>query len=587
MAINLFADMMGDLPKMMETLQKQLSKSPKMVDMLFSNLSKRTMAEVFPMLLNAYAPLSDKTFIVDGQEKFTYKQFKDRAFKLANGLVDLGIKNGDNITLMLYNSHEYIESIGAPVPIGARACLMNWHFKGDEIVDLLEDSKSKVFIFEEEFIDRIEEIRSQLKNVEHFVVVGKKAPSDMILYEDFIGKYPIDQPPAPFSIADMGLPVMFYTGGSTGRPKGVDLSGGISGLMSPSVTSKSPSESLDLGSGMNLFPALINGFHFNETTNIHLVSGPLYHAAPIAFFGITVVMRGTLILMKKFDPKEALNLIEKEKVSTAYLPPVLLKRILNIPSDERSKYDISSLKSLTCGAAPCPVELKKSVVNYFGPIFHEWYASSDAAFNTILMPEHYLEDESKFASVGKILEGNKLKILDENGNECPPGVPGDFYVKSVYTDMLSYYNDPNKTSSSFKEIDGEKYFVEGEVMYRDEDGFYYVVDRKKDVIISGGVNIYPAEIENVLYNHPKIKDVAVIGIPDPEWGESVKAFIQVEEGKSATEEEIISFCKDNLANYKKPRSIEFRSELPRHVDGKIMKQELRKEYWGEKKITEY
>lgn len=580
MSMNLFSDMMSDLPKMMETLQKQLSKSPKMAEMLFSNLNKRSMADVFSMFLNAYAPLRDKTFIVDGENRYTYKQYKDRAFKFANGLLDLGVKNGDNITLMLYNSHEFIEALGGPFPIGARACLMNWHFQGEEIVGLLKDSESKVMIIDEEFIDRIEEIRSELKSVENIIVVGKKAPGDMILYEDFISDYSIEQPPASFTFGEMGLPMMLYTGGSTGRPKGVELGGGdSSGLM--------PSPSLDMGSGMSLFPALIDGFHFNDTTNVHLVSGPLYHAAPIAFFGFTVILRGTLVLMKKFDPLEALKIIEKEKISTAYLPPILLKRILNIPSEERAKYDISSLKSLTCGAAPCPVELKKSVVKYFGPVFHEWYASTDAAFNTILQPEHYLADEAKFASVGKVVAGNKIKILDENGNECPPGVPGDFYVKSIYTDMLSYYKDPEKTDNSFRTIDGEKYFVEGEVMYKDEEGFYYVVDRKKDMIISGGVNIYPAEIENVIHNHPKVKDVAVIGIPDKEWGEQIKAFIQLKEGESATEDEIISFCKENLAGYKKPKSVEFMSELPRHVDGKIMKQELRKKYWKDKKITEY
>ncbi|MDY6966213.1 MAG: AMP-binding protein [Halobacteriota archaeon] len=581
MAMNLLQDMIGDLPKMMENLQKQLSKSPKMVDMLISSLSKRTMAEMLPMFLNAFISVSNKTFIVDGEERFTYKQYKDRAFRFANGLVDLGVGHGDNITLMLYNSNEFIEAIGAPFTIGARACLMNWHFQGEEIVDLLKDSKSKVLILDEEFIDRIADIRSELESVEHFIVVGKKAPDGMMLYEDFISNYPIEQPPAPFTLEEIGMPVMLYTGGSTGRPKGVQLEGGFTGVMKPS------SETLDVGSGMSLLPALIEGFHFNETTNIHLVSGPLYHAAPFAFFGFTLILQGTLVLMRKFDPIEMLKLIEEEKISTAYLPPILLKRTLNIPLEERAKYDISSLKSLTCGAAPCPAELKKAVVDCFGPVFHEWYASTDAAFNTILMPEHYIADESKFASVGKIVSGNKIKILDENGSECPPGVPGDFYVKSIYTDMLSYYNDPEKTSNSFRTIDNEKYFVEGEVMYRDEEDFYYVVDRKKDMIISGGVNVYPAEIENVIHNHPKVRDVAVIGVPDPEWGESIKAFIQLMESDSATDEEIIAFCKEHLASYKKPKLIEFVSELPRHIDGKIMKQELRKKHWEGRDSTAY
>jgi long-chain acyl-CoA synthetase len=231
-----------------------------------------------------------------------------------------------------------------------------------------------------------------------------------------------------------------------------------------------------------------------------------------------------------------------------------------------------------CAAAPCPAELKKKIVDFFGPCFYEFYGSTDAMMNAILKPEHYLESPDKIRSVGKVLEGNKIKIIDEEGNEAPPNQPGEMVLSSVVVRNLEYHKDPEKTRESFIRIDGELYFKEGEIGYFDDDGFLYIVDRKKDMIISGGVNIYPAEIEEVLLLHPSVLDVAVIGVPDEKWGESIKAVVVLRDGKRATEEEIIEYCNGRLAGYKRPRSVDFTEELPRLPSGKVLKRELKQKY---------
>jgi acyl-CoA synthetase (AMP-forming)/AMP-acid ligase II len=247
-------------------------------------------------------------------------------------------------------------------------------------------------------------------------------------------------------------------------------------------------------------------------------------------------------------------------------------------SPEKDQYDISSMKSLVCAAAPCPVELKRDIVQHFGPVFYEFYGSSDAAINTILKPEHYIDDPDKLRSVGKVTEGNKIIIVDEDNVELPPNSPGDLLLSNAMVKYLDYYKEPEKTKDAFLEIGGEQYYKEGEVAYLDEDQFCYIADRKKDMIISGGVNIYPAEIEEVLLLHHSVLDAAVIGLPDEEWGESVKAVVVLREGKEPNEEEIITYCGERLAGYKKPKSVDFVDELPRHPTGKLLKRILREKY---------
>lgn len=522
-------------------------------------------------LLGILEAFPEKTAVVSGERRLTYQDLKERVFRLANGLVKLGLREGDNLAIMLRNSNEFLESaVLAPIFTGSKAALINYHFRADEIYRIVSDADSRVFILEEEFLEEVIPLRSRLSRVKHFIVVGKEAPGDMIRYEDLINRSVSHEPDyRPRSSPPGSTGAMIYTGGTTGRPKGTNTFGVLIGALLP--TGEGPS--FDVGETMGMFDNFIAGFDFPQTTNIHLVAGPLYHAAPIAFALVTILLGGTLIMMRKFDPGEALKLIEREEVSTTFMAPILLKRSLGVP--DRAKYNVSSMKSVVCAAAPCPAPLKKEVNQYFGAVFYEFYGSSDAGINTILRPEHYLTDPARYASVGKVAPGNELKILDEGGRECPPGVSGDLYIKNYAKDLLQYYKDPEKTSSSFRLIDGERYFIEGEVAYLDADGFCYIVDRKKDMIISGGVNIYPAEIEEVIHAHPEIMDVAVIGVPDPDWGESVKAIVQLKEGSRVSEEEIIQYCKERLAGYKSPKSVEFMRELPRDPDGKLWKRKLK------------
>lgn len=519
--------------------------------------------------------------VYDGK-RFTYSEFRGRVHRLINGLESLGFKRGDrerrgpHVGIMLYNSNAFVEALNACNMMRGLAVCINWHLVGDELEYVITNSDAEVLILDEEFLEKVKKIKQKLRNIRQFIVVGKGAPSDTISYEDLIQRSPSERSGRFYP--QWG--VMLYTGGTTGLPKGVDW-GILLDLLTGRISLSREEESLSAG----FWETLAKSLGLEETTNVHLVAGPLYHAAPLVFALTTSALGGILVLMRKFDPVEALRLIEKEKVSTTFMAPTLSKRILDVPDKE--KYDVSSMKALISGAAPCPVELKRRAVEYFGPVFFEFYGSSDASINTVLRPEHYISDQSKLASVGKAAPGNKIKILDENGKECPAGKPGNVYLMSILTHYLQYYKDPEKTKMAFREIDGEKYFDEGEIACMDEDGFVYILDRKKDMIISGGVNIYPAEIENVIQSHPKVADVAVIGVPDPEWGESVKALVVLKGGESATEEEIIRYCRERMASYKKPKSVEFVAELPRHADGKIMKRKLKEKYWKEKKITEW
>ena len=518
------------------------------------------MDHLLPQLMEGF---SDKVACVSGEKRLTYKELKDRSLRLGNGLIDLGLKN-KNIAFMLRNSNEFYELYLAPmVSQGGKSTPINYHFIGDEIAYIANHTEANAFIVDEEFLDKVIKIRSKLKYVKECIVVGKDAPSDMTLYEDLIKSSSSKLPGEPVSKSAGPL---IYTGGTTGHPKGVHPMGSLE---------KDRKAAVEIMQRIRLY-------NLHKIKNyVHLVAAPLYHAAPFYHSFILVLLNaGCGVMMRKWDSEEALRLIEREKITSTYMPPILLKRILDAPN--RENYDISSMKVIVCGGAPVPVNVKEGIVSYFGPVYHEFYGALDAPDSTILTPAHYIKNLDKIASVGKPSPGTKIKILDKDGNECSCGVPGDLYIKNAYTDSLEYYRDPERTKKAFCDIGGERYFDEGEVMYMDEDGFCYVVDRRKDIIISGGVNISSAEIEEVIHAHPKVADVAVIGIYDSEWGESVKAFVQLKEGKSSDEKEIISYCKEKLASYKKPKSVEFVRELPRDPDGKMLKRILRDGYRKEK-----
>ena len=503
----------------------------------------------------------DKLAIVDGQRRITYRELSERISRFNGGLLSLGLSPGDRVAVVVHNCAEFLETMLGPGFIGVKTVPVNWHLKTDEIEYVLNNSGARVVVVSERFADSIIGLRSRLENVQEVIVVGDHVAHDMTSYEEFIrGSSPCPKKGIP------GGGLMFYTSGTTGKPKGASTRA----LQDISVLT--PDDLADL---LLLMSNMLLGFDWDKTTNIHLATAPLYHTSPIALCGLTFYASGTVVIMDKFDAVEALQLIENEKISTTYMPPILLRRIMSCA--ERDQYDVSSMKSLVSAAAPCPADLKKEIIGVFGPVFYEFYGSTDAAVNTILKPEHYRNDPDKLRSVGRVAQGNKMIIVNEDNVELPPNTVGDLLISNAMVKYLEYHNEPEKTRNAFVEIGGENYFREGEVACLDEDQFCYIADRKKDMIISGGVNIYPAEIEEVLLLHCSVMDAAVIGLPDEEWGESIKAVVVLKEGKPCSEEEIITYCKEKLAGFKIPKSVDFVDELPRSPTGKLMKRALKEQ----------
>ncbi len=349
---------------------------------------------------------------------------------------------------------------------------------------------------------------------------------------------------------------IIYTSGTTGRPKGAFRDGNAPGRQ----------EAL-----REFMLGVVSSFRFAPPEK-HLLSCPLYHSAPPAIAGIPHLMGGTVVVMDRFHPEETLRLIEKEQIVSAFMVPTQLNRMTSLPDEVKRRYDLSSMKRLIVGAAPFPYPLKQKVVDLFpNPCLYEFYGATETAINTVIGPEDQLR---KPGSCGKVVPGNELKILDEEGNELPTGEVGLLYIRNAFL-ISGYYKNKEATDECLR--DG--FFTVGDMAKVDDEGFYYVVDRKKDMIISGGVNIYPAEIEVELRTHPAVYDCAVIGVPNDDWGEEVKAVVQLKEGAKASEDELGAYLAERLADYKRPRSIDFVDELPYNPSGKLLKKELRQTYW--------
>jgi fatty-acyl-CoA synthase/long-chain acyl-CoA synthetase len=340
---------------------------------------------------------------------------------------------------------------------------------------------------------------------------------------------------------------MIYTSGTTGNPKGAWRPHGI-----------------DIGNVLQV----ISIFELAQS-DVHLMCGPGYHSG-VAFFSVLhQVLGATVVLQQKFDAGDALDLVERHRVTTSFMAPTLLQRLVD--AQERNPRDTSSLRAIILGAAPCPHVLKERAEAVFGQVLWEFYGATETGVNTVLRPEDQLR---KPGSCGTAVPGQEIMLVRDDGTEAGIGEPGELMVRSSW--VAEYYNRADATSQSLR--DG--FFSVGDVAYRDDEGYYYICDRRIDMIISGGVNIYPAEVEAVLHAHPGVMDAAVIGVPDDQWGESVKAVVQLRPSMRATGDELISFCGERLAGYKKPRSVEFVDELPRDAAGKLLKRKLRDAYWA-------
>jgi long-chain acyl-CoA synthetase len=472
--------------------------------------------------------------------------------RFARGLRALGLVPGDAVAVVLENSQPFVELYLACFQAGLYLVPINNHLAGPEIAYIVGNSEAKVFVTSPRFRDAVEKALPELKlPATHRFSVG--ALPGFRAYEELSA----GQSDAVLENRTAGA-VMNYTSGTTGRPKGV----------------RRPLSGMD----PDLIGTLFTGFQqmFGvkpEDGNVHITGSPLYHTAVLMFASAAMHLGHPVVLMEKWTPEAMLQRIDKYKVTTSHMVPTQFHRLLQLPQEVRRRYDCSSTRTMVHAAAPCPPDIKRRMIEWWGDSIWEYYAATEGG-GTIVSPQEWMK---KPGTVGRAWANSEIKIFDDEGNECPTGTPGTVYMLRGQADF-EYYKDKEKTDKARR----GKYFTVGDIGYLDADGYLFLCDRKADMIISGGVNIYPAEIESVLLTHPKVGDVAVFGIPHEEWGEEVKAVIEPIDGVKggdALTAEILDFLKDRLARYKTPKTIDYVAEMPRDPNGKLYKRKLRDPYW--------
>ncbi len=509
------------------------------------NVAPNTAATKPPHYLDTHALVRpDKTALICGDRSLTYAQLNARARRVANALSTLGVKAGDRVAVMTYNSIEALEIAGGLSKLSAIGVLLNYRLREHEVAYIINDCQAKVAIGGAGLADVVNKARAEVTGQVTSIAVGTDVPQGFLSYEELVAHASEEVPQTEGGLGS----VMSYTSGTTGKPKGAYRPAGVA-----------PDSVL----------GIVQAFGLSEA-DVHLLAGPYYHSAPNFFVSVNMLMGATIVVQPKYDPVEALQLIERHKISTTFMAPTLLQRLCDVPEDVFARYDGSSLRTIILGGAPCPYALKVRAVERFGEHIWEFYGATETGFVAILRPEDQLR---KPGSCGQVGPGQEIRLLDAVGNEVPDGVAGEMYARNA--SLAQYFNKPEATERSKR--DG--FFSVGDIAYRDAEGYYYICDRKIDMIISGGVNIYPAEIEAVLTAHPAVADVAVIGVPDPLWGESVKAVVELRKGANATAEELIAFCTERIADYKRPRSVDFVAEIPRNPTGKLLKANIRAPYW--------
>jgi fatty-acyl-CoA synthase len=491
------------------------------------------------------ANFPDRVAFASADRRVTWGEVNDRINRLANGLLALGIEPGDRVAYMLKNSIEWIESLAACGKIGAAAVFVSYRYTPPEVEYLVTNSEAKALLFGKDFEDVIRKARPNLPIPDgNFVTVGGEAKPPFRSYEEIIS---VSDPSEPArEMRKAGSRVIIYTSGTTGKPKGAvrDLSKAGLGTL------------VDL---LRIIPL--------RRSDRHLVCSPLYHATGSGFATIHISLGASLYIMEKFDPVEFLQRVQEEKITTTALVPTMLRSILMLPAKEREKHDVSSMRVIVCTGSALPQGLKDECRAYFGEVLYDLYGSTEMGWVTVATPE---DQRRKPGSVGKAVPGNDVVLLSEDRKPVPDGQVGELFTKNKITIEGYHANDEATRKARWGD-----YFSVGDLAIRDEQGYIMLVDRKTDMVISGGTNIYPAEIEDVLIQHPKILEAAVIGIPDDHWGEALLAFIVPSPGQTMTEDEVMDHCRKSLAGYKIPRKIRFLEELPRNPTGKILKKELK------------
>ncbi len=491
----------------------------------------------------------DKPALIEGERVWSWPEFVTRRNRLGHALLGLGLEPGAHVIIYAGNSLEHYLAVAGARPAGLIPAPMNHRLVAGEVAYILDHSDAAAVFVSDQFLPVCEAVREQAWKVRHWILMGEARRDWAVHLDDLLAEgspEPVDLP------ADTGFGAsLIYTGGTTGKPKGA---------LRRSVD---PQGLMDTLRAMDLL----------DPSHVHLVAGPMYHSAPSGLALYSHLVGATVVIMPKFDPERALEQIQRHRCTSTFMAPTLLKRIVDLSASVRARYDVSSMRTIIMAAAPCPTSVKEAVIAYFGPALYEFYGSTELAVNTILRPEDVLR---KPGSCGQAAPGREIALLDDDGRPVPVGEPGELYVRHFPNILDEYYKDPEATREMRR---GEWYSV-GDVARMDADGFYYICDRKRDMIISAGVNIYPAEIEDALHRHPDIQDVAVFGVPDDDWGERVHAAVQLQPGARLTAEDVTAFARRHVAGYKVPREVSFHEDFPRDASGKLLKRVLREPYWA-------
>lgn len=511
----------------------------------------------FLTISNAICP--DRDAMVFEGKRFTYSQISQRVNRLGNALAKLGIKKGDRVAMLQVNCPECIETYFAAARLGAIYVPLNFRAKEDELSYMSSHAEAKALFAGKRYLDLVRAILPSLPNIKHCISIDEKV-TDMHSYGDLISSSPDDEVIA--DIGDEDVTILMYTAGTTGRPKGVPLrhSGFVSYVLG-NVDPASP-----------------------DMEERNLLTVPLYHVAGIQAMLAAIYGGRTLVMMRQFEVNEWMKAVQQEHATRVMLVPTMLKQVIDNP--DFSKYDLSSLQVITYGAASMPFEVitKAMKVLPWARFINAFGQTETASTITALGPEDHIiegteeEKQKKLkrlaSSIGKPLPDVEVKVVGENGETLPLGQIGDIVAKGPRI-MYGYWQDEEKTKKAFT-ADG--WLITSDRGWMDEEGYVYLAGRGDDMIIRGGENISPEEVENALYSHPKVEEAAVIGVPDPEWGQIPKAIVVLKKEITATEEEIMEHCRAKLASFKRPRSVVFIDELPRNTLGKVLRKKLRETY---------
>jgi long-chain acyl-CoA synthetase len=500
--------------------------------------------------------------IISGDRRLTREEMMDRVARAAGGFAALGVGENDAVAMVLRNDFAFFEAAFGAARVGAYAVPVNWHFKADEVRYIIEDSKARVAVVHADLLPNLTgafpadvavfvvptppEIRAAYK----IPAADCAVPAGMTDWNDWLPQQPVQTEASGTTRTNM-----IYTSGTTGRPKGV----------------RRQPATAEMQQRMAEITATIFGIGADTAVRT-VITGPVYHSAP-NFYALNAAQFGELVLLQpRFNAEELLRLIEEHRITHLHMVPIMFVRLLALPEEVRNRYDLSSLQFVVHAAAPCPPDVKRQMIEWWGPVINEYYGGTETGGVVFHTAEEAL---AKPGTVGRALPGATVTIFNADGDPLPAGDIGEIYMRIHGWPDFTY----NAMDDKRREVERDGLITCGDVGYLDEDGYLFICDRVRDMVISGGVNIYPAEIEAVLIAMPGVRDCAVFGIPDAEYGEQICAYIEPDDGAELTAEVVQAWLKERVAGYKVPRVVEFRPELPREDSGKIFKRKLRAPYW--------